>query len=162
MPTRILTHKDDIVDAIERYTKGKIGPDDVVSVAESVVAVTQNNIVRPEEVECSWAARIFCRFFKDEGSLAAPHGLQVLMNQEGTCRVIASMAVGFLARLFGKAGVFYMLAGAQARLIDDVTGTMPPYASAALERRSLTRTTSSGLLSSLVRRGCRRKNCPAR
>lgn len=127
VPTRILTHKDDIVDAIERYTKGKIGPDDVVSVAESVVAVTQNNIVRPEEVECSWAARIFCRFFKDEGSLAAPHGLQVLMNQEGTCRVIASMAVGFLARLFGKAGVFYMLAGAQARLIDDVTGTMPPY-----------------------------------
>ena len=26
VPTRILTEKDDIVDSIERYTKGKIGP----------------------------------------------------------------------------------------------------------------------------------------
>lgn len=127
VPTRILTHKDDIVDAIEKYTKDKIGPDDVISVAESVVAVTQGNIIRPEEVELSWSAKFFCHFFKDEGSLAAPHGLQILMNSEGTLRVIASMAIGFAARLVGKAGVFYMLAGAQARLIDDVTGTMPPY-----------------------------------
>ncbi|MCR5558912.1 MAG: F420-0:Gamma-glutamyl ligase [Schwartzia sp.] len=127
VPTRILTHKDDIVDAIERYTKDKIGPDDAVSVAESVVAVTQGNIIRPEEVELSWPAKFFCHFFKDEGSLASPHGLQILMNSEGTLRVIMSMAVGFAARLVGKAGVFYMLAGEQARLIDDVTGTMPPY-----------------------------------
>ncbi|NJK52817.1 MAG: hypothetical protein HC936_08240, partial [Leptolyngbyaceae cyanobacterium SU_3_3] len=27
----------------------------------------------------------------------------------------------------GKPGVFYQLAGEQARLIDDVTGTLPPY-----------------------------------
>ena len=93
VPTRILTHKDDIVDAVEKYTKGQVGPDDVISVAESVVAVTQGNIVRPEDLTYSWAAKFFCRAFKDEGSLAAPHGLQVLMNQEGTCRVIASMAV---------------------------------------------------------------------
>ena len=60
VPTRILTHKDDIVDAIEKYTRGKIGPDDVVSVAESVVAVTQNNVIRPEEIEYSWQAKFFC------------------------------------------------------------------------------------------------------
>ena len=30
VPTRILTHKDDIVDAIEKYTKGQVGPDDVI------------------------------------------------------------------------------------------------------------------------------------
>ena len=30
VPTRILTEKDDIVDSIERYTKGKIGPDDLL------------------------------------------------------------------------------------------------------------------------------------
>ena len=29
VPTRILTDKDDIIDEVERYTKGKIGPDDV-------------------------------------------------------------------------------------------------------------------------------------
>ena len=35
IPTRILTDKDDIIDTVERYVKGKIGPDDVISVAES-------------------------------------------------------------------------------------------------------------------------------
>lgn len=127
VPTRILTHKDDIVDEIEKYTRGKIGPDDVVSVAESVVAVTQNNVIRPEEIEYSWQAKFFCRFFPDVGSLAAPHGMQVLMNAEGTWHVIFSLFLGFLAKLVGKSGVFYQLAGAQAALIDDVTGTMPPY-----------------------------------
>ena len=38
--TRILTDKDDIVDTIEQYTRGKIGKDDVISVAESVVSIT--------------------------------------------------------------------------------------------------------------------------
>ena len=30
IPTRILTPKDDIIDVIESYTKGKLGADDVV------------------------------------------------------------------------------------------------------------------------------------
>lgn len=41
VPTRILTHHDDIVEAIVEYGGDKIGPDDVVCVAESVVAITQ-------------------------------------------------------------------------------------------------------------------------
>lgn len=47
IPTRILTKKDDIVDTIEKYTKDKIGPDDVITVAESVVAITQGLYIRP-------------------------------------------------------------------------------------------------------------------
>ena len=32
--TRILTEKDNIVDSIEEYTQGQIGPDDLLCVAE--------------------------------------------------------------------------------------------------------------------------------
>ena len=49
--TRILTPKDDIVDMIEKYTRDKIGPDDVLTVAESVVAITQGNLIRPDEMQ---------------------------------------------------------------------------------------------------------------
>ena len=42
VPTRILTHHDNIVDAILEYGKDKIGPHDVVCAAESVVAITQD------------------------------------------------------------------------------------------------------------------------
>lgn len=129
VPTRILTHKDNIVDAMERYTKEKLSDDktDVVCVAESVVAITQGNVVRPEDLKYSWQAKFFCQFVPDYGSLASPHGMQTLMNIEGTWRVIFALFAGFLAKLIGKSGVFYELAGHQAALIDDVTGTMPPY-----------------------------------
>lgn len=127
VPTRILTHKDDIVEIIRKYTEDKVGADDIVSVAESVVAITQNNIVLPEELEISRSARVLCYFFPDYGSLATPHGLQALIDASGYWKVVTALFIGALAKLIGKRGVFYQLAGEQAALIDDITGTMPPY-----------------------------------
>ena len=49
VPTRILTSRDDIVEAVKEYGKGKYGPDDVICAAESVVAITQGMAMRCEE-----------------------------------------------------------------------------------------------------------------
>ena len=127
VPTRILTDRDDIVDCVEKYTRGKIGKDDVISVAESVVAITQGRIVRPEDLKISRVAQFCCRFIPDIGSLASPHGMQSLMNVEGKWRVAAALFAGFLGKLVGKSGLFYKWGGEQTALIDDVTGTMPPF-----------------------------------
>lgn len=127
VPTRILTDKDDIVDIMEKYAKGKIGPNDVISVAESVVAITQGRITRPEELELCFLARVLCRFIPEAGSLASPYGMQALMDVEGKWRVFFAFIIGTLAKVFGKSGVFYKLGGEQTALIDDVTGTMPPF-----------------------------------
>ena len=89
IPTRILTKKDDIVDTIEKYTKDKIGPDDVITVAESVVAITQGLYIRPEDLKISHMAQFCCRFIPDYGSLATPHGMESLMIKEGHFRVAA-------------------------------------------------------------------------
>lgn len=125
--TRILTHKDDIVEVIQNYTKGNLGPDDVVSVAESVVAITQGRAVRPEDLKPGFWARLLSRLFPSEGSIASWHGMQALINEEGTMRVLIAVVCGSIGKIFGRNGVFYRMAGEQARLIDDVTGTMPPY-----------------------------------
>ena len=127
VPTRILTDRDDIIDCVEKYTRGKIGKDDVISVAESVVAITQGRIVRPEDLKISWLAQFCCRFIPDVGSLASPHGMQSLMNVEGKWRVAAALFAGFLGKIVGKSGLFYKWGGEQTALIDDVTGTMPPF-----------------------------------
>ena len=119
VPTRILTDKDDIVEAIEHYTEGKIGPDDLVCSAESVVAITQGRYVRPEELEISCLARLCCRF--------SPHGMQSLMNVEGQWRVAFALFAGFLGKIVGQSGLFYKWGGEQTAMIDDVTGTMPPF-----------------------------------
>lgn len=125
--TRILTQKDDIIDTVEKYTRDKIGPNDVISVAESVVAITQGNFLRVDEIKISRAALNCCRFIPDYGSLATPHGMQALMNAEGTMRVMLALFVGFLGKLIGQRGLFYKYGGEQAALIDDATGTMPPF-----------------------------------
>ena len=121
IPTRILTDKDDIIDTVERYTKDKIGPDDVISVAESVVAITQGRAVRPEDLKITKVAKFCCRFIPDYGSLATPHGMQSLMDVEGKWRVAGALFAGFLGKIVGLKG------GEQTALIDDVTGTMPPF-----------------------------------
>ena len=127
VPTRILTDKDDIIDSVEKYTRGKIGENDVISVAESVVAITQGRIVRPEDLQISRVAQFCCRFIPDYGSLASPHGMQSLMNVEGKWHVAAALFAGFLGKLVGQGGLFYKWGGEQTALIDDVTGTMPPF-----------------------------------
>lgn len=125
--TRLLTHKDNIVDTIEEYAKKDIGPHDIVSVAESVVAITQGRLVRPEEMKICFLAKILNRFVPQKGSLSSVYGMQAAMDAEGKWRVLFAMIMGVLAKLVGKNGVFYEMAGEQAALIDDVTGTMPPF-----------------------------------
>ena len=127
VPTRILTDADNIVDAIEYYAGSQVTADDLVCCAESVVAVTQGRFVRPEELEISQLAKFLCRFIPDYGSLATPHGMQALMDVEGKWRVAAALFAGFLGKIVGKNGLFYKWGGKEAALIDDVTGTMPPF-----------------------------------
>lgn len=125
--TRILTSKDNIVDVIEKYAREDVGPDDVISVAESVVAITQGRYVYPEDLEPCFLAKVLCRFIPQEGSLSSVYGMQSAMNAEGKWRILFSLLIGMAAKVVGISGVFYRMGGKQAPLIDDVTGTMPPF-----------------------------------
>lgn len=124
--TRILTKKDNIVDAILEYAGDQITERDIVCSAESVVAITQNRYVRPEELKICWQARLMNRFVPGEGSMASIYGMQAAMNEEGKWNMLYSFILGAVSKLFGKPGVFYARCR-QASLIDDVTGTMPPF-----------------------------------
>jgi len=91
------------------------------------VAVTQGRIVRPEDMDPCFLAKILCRLVPQKGSLSSIYGMQAAMDAEGKWRVTFAMVMGILGKLVGRNGVFYELAGEQAALIDDVTGTMPPF-----------------------------------
>jgi F420-0:gamma-glutamyl ligase-like protein len=125
--TRVITPDDNIVDVVEEYAKNIIGPDDVVSVAESVIAISQGKLIRHEDMDVGFLARILCRFVPQKGSLSSIYGMQATMDAHGTLRVFFAMVVGLLGKIVGKPGLFYELAGRQASLIDDVTGNMPPF-----------------------------------
>ena len=127
VPTRILTHHDDICEAILEYGKENIGPDDVVCVAESVVAITQGRALRCEEFHPGILAKTLCHLFPSKGSISNWYSMQALIDAEGGGRVLWAVICGFAAKCVGISGTFYRMAGEQGRLIDDITGTMPPY-----------------------------------
>jgi len=54
--------------------------------------------------------------------------MQALVDAVGAWRVAAAAVLGALARvLLRRRGVFYAVAGEQAALLDDLTGSLPPY-----------------------------------
>jgi hypothetical protein len=125
--THLLTHLDNPLAVVQRYVVPNAQPGDIVTIGETPLAVMQGRFRHPSDVKPGWVARRLCYLFLPTSSLATACGLQTLIDLVGSARVLVAFAVGAIAKVLGKPGVFYQLAGEQARLIDDVTGTIPPY-----------------------------------
>ncbi|MCS6782784.1 MAG: hypothetical protein RMI89_00980 [Gloeomargarita sp. SKYBB_i_bin120] len=125
--THLLSHLDDPVGVVKRYALPHALPGDIVVLGETPVAIMQGRWRHPQQVQPGWWARRLCTFFQPTSSLATACGMQTLIDLVGWPRVVGAFVVGAIAKLAGRPGVFYQLAGEQAALIDDVTGTLPPY-----------------------------------
>ena len=125
--THLLTNSDDPVEVVKRYVLPHAQPGDVVTIGETPIAIMQGRFIDPAEVKPGWVAKRICYFFMPTSSLATACGMQSLVDIVGPVQVVVAFLVGAIAKIFGQPGVFYQLAGEQARLIDDVTGTLPPY-----------------------------------
>jgi hypothetical protein len=125
--THLLTQLDSPVEIVKRYVLPHAQPGDIVTLGESPVAIMQGRFRYPADIQPGWLAKRLCYSFHTTSSLATACGLQTLINIEGAPRVFFAFLVGLITKPLGIKGMFYRLAGEQARLIDDVTGTIPPY-----------------------------------
>jgi hypothetical protein len=125
--THLLGVLDDPEAVLRRYAGELVQPGDVLTIGETPLAVMQGRYHHPATVQPSGLARLLCRVFHPTSSLATACGLQSLIDVVGPARVLGAWLVGFALKLVGSKGWFYRLAGDQARLIDDITGTTPPY-----------------------------------
>lgn len=125
--THLLTQLDDPVEVVRHYVLPHAQTGDVVTIGESPIAIMQGRFHHPSDIQPGWLATRLCYFFLPTSSLATACGLQTLINIEGPVRVFFAFLGGAIGKIFGKKGVFYQMAGEQARLIDDVTGTIAPY-----------------------------------
>lgn len=125
--THLITDQDNIVDLAKRYTEGIAEPEDIIAIAESVVAITQKRAILPEEVHPGLLARLLCHFPGKNGSLATPPAMELAIREVGTIRILLGCVAAALGRLLGKRGFFYLVAGRELALIDDIAGTMWPY-----------------------------------
>lgn len=125
--THIITGQDDIVEVVKKYTEEIVEPGDIISVAESVVAIAQGRAILPDTVRVGFLARFLCRFPGKDGSLATPQAMQLAISETGTVKILVGVAAAFMGRLAGRRGDFYRVAGHHLALIDDVAGTMWPF-----------------------------------
>ena len=125
--THLLGVLDEPEAVLRRYAGELVQPGDVLTIGETPLAVMQGRYHHPATVQPSALARLLCRVFHPTSSLATACGLQSLIDVVGPARVLGAWLVGLALKLVGSKGWFYRLAGDQARLIDDITGTTPPY-----------------------------------
>tara|TARA_B100001250_G_scaffold81086_1_gene66717 strand:- start:1465 stop:2628 length:1164 start_codon:yes stop_codon:yes gene_type:complete len=125
--THILGTLDDPINILKSYMPKDSLSTDILTIGESPLAIMQGNYIDYRGLNVSLVARLLCKGFHPTSSLATACGMQTLINISGPTRVIISYFIGGICKTFKVNGMFYRLAGEQARLIDDITGTTPPY-----------------------------------
>ena len=125
--THILGSLDDPIEILKSYMPLDCLPTDILTIGESPLAVMQGRYIDYRNVNANLISKLICKGFHPTSSLATASGMQTLINIYGPTRVIISWLIGGIFKIFGVRGIFYRLAGEQARLIDDITGTTSPY-----------------------------------
>ena len=127
VPTHLLYHDDDPLDVVERYVKPHAQPGDILAVAETPLAIMQGRYRHPTTIAPSFLARVLCKLFHPTSSVATACGMQALVDIVGPIRALFAAVVGVFLKFFRISGFFYKMAGAQAGLLDDISGTIAPY-----------------------------------
>ncbi len=124
--THILMPGEDIVDIIKNYVKDA-NKGDIFTIAESALAIIQSRVYYVDDIKPSGLAVKLSNFFEMDSSLSSPYSMQKAMEEVGSWRIILGVFAGMLGKLVGRKGDFYRVAGKAASVIDDCTGTLPPF-----------------------------------
>jgi hypothetical protein len=133
--THLVTAADDAAEILVRYV-GPLGDDVLlVAVSERMVAITQGRSYPISEIRPGRLARLLERFVTRPGygiGLGSAETMQLAIEEVGAPRILLAAAASAVTKPFGVHGVFYRLAGPQAKAIDGPTSyTIPPYNQAA-------------------------------
>ncbi len=106
-------------------------PGDLVAISEKAVAVSQGRSFPVSSIRPGLLARILSRRVGRTSAgigLAMPETMQLAVDEAGAPRIVLAAAAGALARVAGRRGTFYRIAGSRVSAIDGPTaGTLPPF-----------------------------------
>ena len=133
--THLVTSTDDAAAVVGRYI-GSLGDDvRLVAVSERMVAITQGRSYPISEIRPGRLARFLERFVTRPGygiGLGSAETMELAIREVGAPRILLAAAASAITKPFGIHGVFYRVAGPQAKAIDGPTSyTIPPYNQAA-------------------------------
>lgn len=134
--THLVTPVDTDAAAIVARYVGPLGDDvRLVAVSERMVAITQGRSYPIAEIRPRRLARLLERFVTRPGygiGLGSAETMELAIREVGAPRILLAAAASAVTKPFGVHGVFYRVAGPQAKAIDGPTSyTIPPYNQAA-------------------------------
>jgi hypothetical protein len=134
--TPLVTAADTDAPAVVRRYVGPLGDDvRLVAVSERMVAITEGRAYPISEIRPGRLARLLERFVTRPGygiGLGSAETMELAIREVGAPRILFAAAASAVTKPFGIHGVFYRLAGPQAKAIDGPTSyTIPPYNQAA-------------------------------
>ena len=133
--THLVTADDDAAAVITRYVGSLADDVRVVSVSERMVAITQGRAYPIKDIRAGRLARFLERFVTRPGygiGLGSAETMELAIREVGAPRILLAAAASAVTKPFGVHGVFYRVAGPQAKAIDGPTSyTIPPYNQAA-------------------------------
>ncbi len=129
--TKVITEKDDIIDIVTEYTKGKLQQGDIIVLSESPVAISQGRAIKESEIKVGILAKLLWRGVRKVNygtGLRSPTSMQCAIDEVGHFRIVTAALLGSFGKLIGKKGIFYKVAGKQSALIDAAhTSPVEPY-----------------------------------
>ena len=133
--THLVTAQDDAAEVVARYVGAIDDAVRLVAVSERMVAITQGRSYPIRDIRPGRLARVLQRFVTRPGygiGLGSAETMELAIREVGAPRILAAAAASAVTKPFGVHGIFYRVAGPQAKAIDGPTGyTIPPYNEAA-------------------------------
>ena len=116
---------------VKKYLEGILEKGDTVFISEKIIAIIQGRAYLIEKIKPTKIARILSKFVQKRPGgigLAMPETMQLAVEETGIFRILIAALASALTKPLGLKGVFYIIAGDQARAVDGPTqNTIPPY-----------------------------------
>lgn len=129
--THIITPKDNYLEVVVKYAKEHLKPGDIIFIGERSLAISQGRTYEKDKVNPGRLARFLVRFVTKSSygiGLGSPQTMQLAVEEVGFCRLLLAGFFAVLTKPFGIKGVFYRIAGSQARAVDGAASyVIPPY-----------------------------------
>lgn len=129
--THVVMDGDDLKDILDTYVKSHLQEGDMIFISEKIVAITQGRAFPLEDIKPSRLATFLSKFVYKTPygiGLGSPWTMELALRDVGRPRILFAAFCSAITKPFGKRGVFYKVAGTNARAIDGPCDyTLPPY-----------------------------------
>jgi len=136
--TKLITEEDkNPALLVKKYLEGILEEGDTVFISEKIIAIIQKRDYPIDKIKPTKIAKILSKFVQKRPGgigLAMPQTMQLAIEEAGLCRILIAALASLLTKPLGIKGVFYIVAGDQARAVDGPTpNTIPPYNNYAIK-----------------------------